>query len=630
MKFRKKQTLFFFFILLLFLILGANFLYALEIQYPNLPGGPTPPTTTSTLPDYVNYLFYLALWTGIILAAGLLAYAGFLYITAFNKPDRIISARQWVKSAVLGLLILFTSILVLESIDPQFTVLRLGPFEKIESIKKEEIPEPKLESILSSIHIKLPFSQLIMKIFENYISDISQQGPKIPRMQSIKQNAIQTLIIAEKLKEQNEQLKNLTAKCSCYELGPGNTSSGCTSDPCYSVREDVANLEDMDDIEIKNLEQIELLKKERGKTIAELKDLKIELNRLERVEKFIRYCPAFLKDSYAQFLARKKHYENQGGIVREFDFWDDISVVYLNKKGEETTDWATFACLIGGNALSVAESPFEKELEKGPEEEIKTWEGSKACSAEIPVGEIIDRAKRLTRLLIEKLENLISLDKSMIEATDQMEVLINQCSSQRCILQQGVCIGDPCPRQEIANQFAKIEQIFERQIEEKEQGIKNIVANPEFEEKEKKEKIGVIALINPDNPNSVVSKLLDDLDKIEKVGIGEQGQSTGTRAIRHPLQVCESPEYGQALFTCRRAVGNLGPEGKGIGTCCLDEIVFQECLNECYLENGGKEYKKCLQECLDRKSLEAKAKGVIRPEEIARCRHLLNFYCCEK
>ena len=59
----------------------------------------------------------------------------------------------------------------------------------------------------------------------------------------------------------------------------------------------------------------------------------------------------------------------------------------------------------------------------------------------------------------------------------------------------------------------------------------------------------------------------------------------------------------------------------------MDEIVFQECLDECYIE---KNYKQCLDKCLKKKSLEAKAAGAIRPEEIAQCRHLLNFYCCEK
>jgi len=77
-------------------------------------------------------------------------------------------------------------------------------------------------------------------------------------------------------------------------------------------------------------------------------------------------------------------------------------------------------------------------------------------------------------------------------------------------------------------------------------------------------------------------------------------------------------------------VGRLGPEGKVIGTCCMDEIVFQECLNKCYLEQGEGKYKQCINQCLEEKSLEAKAAGAIRPEEIASCRHLLNFYCCEK
>ena len=624
---KKGKQIFIFFILLLFLVLGANFIYALEVKYPNLPVGPDPPTATSTLPDYVNYLFYLALYVGAVLSLSVLIYAGFLYVTSFNKPQRLISARQWIKSAVLGLLILFISVLILETINPQFAVLELPPLEKIETIEKQEAPSLELKSTLSSIHVRLPFGQLIMKIFETYISDVSQLELKIPRTQRIITNVNETSHVAEKLKNQNERLVKLTEQCSCYNVSPGNTPSGCSSDPCYSVREDVANSEDMDDIKLSNLEQINLLKQERNKTITENKDLKTELDRLKRVENFIRYCPALLKDSYAQFLDRKKSYENQGGTVREFDFWDNISITYLDKKGRETTDWATFVCLIGGNVLSISESPFEEELTKGPEEEIETWEGSKACSSEIPVGEIIDRAKRGAHLLINKLEELIVLDKKIIEATDQMQVLINQCSSQRCILQQGVCIGNPCPTAEIIKKMEEIKETFDR--------INIITKNPEPQEKERKEEIGIIPLINFNDPNSFISELIKDLDNIKEAGKDEQGRPIGTIGIRHPLEACETPEYKQLLFTCRNSVGKLGPEGKGVGTCCMDEIVFQECLNECYLEKGENfekedKYKKCLQECLDKKSLEAKEAGAIKPEEIARCRHLLNFYCCEK
>jgi len=424
---KKKQKLIFF-ILLLFLILGANFIYALEVKYPPIysPDRLITLTTESTLPDYVNYVFYLALWIGIGLSFVLLFYAGFLYLTSFNNPERITSARQWIKAAILGLLILLTSILVLESINPQLTILELSSIDKIETDKREIVPDPELKSVLSSIHVKLPFGQLIMKIFETYNFNAGSQEPKKPRISRIMENTSNLLDIAEKLKDQNEKLANLTKQCSCYNVNPGNTPSGCSSDPCYNVRKDIT--ENMDD----NLEQLNLLKQERDKTIVENKELKTELDRLERIEKFIRYCPALLKDSYSQFLIRKEHYENQEGIVREFDFWDDLSIVYLNKEGKKTTDWATFVCLIGGNALSVGESPFEEELEKGHEEEIETWKSSSACSIEIPVGEIIDRAKRITALLINKLEQLIILEKEMIEAVDQMQVLISQCSSQRC------------------------------------------------------------------------------------------------------------------------------------------------------------------------------------------------------
>ncbi len=90
------------------------------------------------------------------------------------------------------------------------------------------------------------------------------------------------------------------------------------------------------------------------------------------------------------------------------------------------------------------------------------------------------------------------------------------------------------------------------------------------------------------------------------------------------MEEAEIPELIISLLSCedaKRGVGPKTPAGDIIQKCCLNaegEEDFQGCLGKCYLEEGYKKYKECLHACLETKS-----------EEIIKCRHRLNFYCCQ-
>jgi len=665
--------------LLLFLLLGANFVFALEVNYPQVPGVTAPqdflndPSIPSEeiLSLYIKYIFNLVIWVGGVIALGALIYGGIRYLTSAGKPEAMVSARNQISAAFFGLLLLFSSYLVFQVINPELLILKTPTLVEIEPIEIKYISPPSIKAVYSSIDVELPFGRVIERIFETYISDLPNSVVREPRMERIKENVSTTLEIAEKLKNNSEKLKELAHQCSCQSTEPENPCGGnkgennttwkcdcggcgetlpCTSDPCAKVRSEIEELEQ------DNLEQIELLKQEQQKTLAEIKDLGIELKRLERTKSFIQYCPGSFENSYAQFLDLKKVYESGGGIVREIRFWDDIIIPYVNKEGRQAPEWATFLCTIGGDILPSTWELYEEEEKKPEEFEFK----EEACSIEIPVGEIIDRTIRTARLLIARLEKLVVLDKEIIGAVDEMHVWISQCSSKRgcerrctcfhCGCGSDPCInlckgwiyccadsspaysgeckhrdedkGIPCPYEEIDNQLEKIKNIFERDPDDEEEGIKNVVENPKPDQIEKKERIGIISLIDPDDPNSVVSKILKEMDYIQKL-------ESGIRGIRYPLQICGTESHEGVLLVCKDARGRLGPQGRRIKTCCLEEQVFQDCLEKCYLE-VEEQYQICLQECLNQKTEEAEARGVPRAEEIARCRHLLNYFCCEE
>jgi len=602
----KKVKLIFLFVVFSF-FLSTGFVFALEINYPNVPGATPPQEFLPTappeqiLPLYVKYIFNLIIWTGGIIAFGVLIYAGIRYLISAGKPEVIISAKNQISSAFLGILLLLSSSLILKLLNPQLVVLEIPEPEPVEGVERQEASPPPAEFHLSSINTEIPFAKIIEeKIFE------------AARMTRIKEKTAPTPEIAGELVEINNQLSQETEECACYDNtvpNPRCRSCGncppkeCTCDPCKPVRSNIEKLEQ------KNLEKLDELKEEQKKTIEEIRPLKEELGKLERAEKLMLECKLAPLASLAEFLGTKKFYITNKWLILDIKFWDTILTI---------EDWANFYCPVSGTIWGGEQPPAEStttatttglsyaEVPQGAEETM-------ACSTEIPVGEIIDRAKRIGSKLVERLEALVAADNELISAVDEMQVLVSQCSSKNCFpvcyCYKGKCIevgcfGSPCPSAEISEQAKKIEQI--------QKDIEKLV------KEEKKEEMGIIPIID-----KVVPKLLEDVDKL----------------IRKPMKQCISeisPEMleGQPqviLSDCESALRAIGPKGKIIENCCYEQPEFKECLNNCYLEKGQEKYKKCLEECLKKKSDDLKGAGKTRGGEIiATCRHKINFYCCGK
>lgn len=362
----------------------------------------------------------------------------------------------------------------------------------------------------------------------------------------------------------------------------------CTCDPCKNVRGDIEKIEQQE-----NLPRIEELKAENIKTIEETKQLKFELGKLERLEDLMRGCPLPLLESLASFFSKTVLFKDQDWILRKIKVWDEINIVYYSDKlKQKVYDWATFYCSVGGTFREKLLSAATAEV---PTEEIPTGETpeevlSLACKSEAPIGEIIDRTKRTTKLLIAKLETLNDFQGEMISAVDKMHVLVSQCTSQRCtsicitILKKCVkrCVGTPCPFGKISKQAEKI-----REIQEKIDKLVN---------ETKKEEMGIIPIID-----KVVAKILEDLNK----------------EIRKTMSLCVSETIEETtgfLGSCDITIGGISP----YKLCCDEQIKeFQECLEACYLEEGHQKYRACLRDCLEKK-----------PGSIKWCQHYLNFYCC--
>jgi len=101
----------------------------LGVEYPDVLGD-APETTTTLVPEYVNYIFNFLIFISGFIALGVIIMAGYQYFTSAGSPEKMSDARDKIKAALLGLLILLGSYLILYNINPNlvsFDLPRLRP-----------------------------------------------------------------------------------------------------------------------------------------------------------------------------------------------------------------------------------------------------------------------------------------------------------------------------------------------------------------------------------------------------------------------------------------------------------------------------------------------------------------------
>ena len=100
----------------------------LSVQIPGLTsfGQVTCDSTSCTIPwlsNYINGLYRYGIGAVVILAVITMIIAGVVWITAGGKEERISDAKQWVAGSLMGLLVAFSSYIILDIINPALIVL---------------------------------------------------------------------------------------------------------------------------------------------------------------------------------------------------------------------------------------------------------------------------------------------------------------------------------------------------------------------------------------------------------------------------------------------------------------------------------------------------------------------------
>jgi hypothetical protein len=81
----------------------------------------------------INQFYQFALLISGLLAFGAIVYGGIKYILAAGNPSGQTEGREWIKSALLGLLLLLGAYLVLNTINPNLTKLSLPGLTPIQA-----------------------------------------------------------------------------------------------------------------------------------------------------------------------------------------------------------------------------------------------------------------------------------------------------------------------------------------------------------------------------------------------------------------------------------------------------------------------------------------------------------------
>jgi len=218
--------------LLLAFLFQADSVFALEIKYPPVPNALTPQEIEKKidtgeipeedrLPLYFKYYFNLSLIIIILICAGVIVYGGVLYLTAAGKAAVLVSARQWITSGILGLLILFSSYLILVTINPQLAILKLPWLKEISLPPKYVVSELQK----TATYTEIPLGQLIE---EKIITPEAEK--KFQTLLETTQKAVER---SKELKQKLEELNALVKACSCGKSNCEAWARGFCPLHCY-------------------------------------------------------------------------------------------------------------------------------------------------------------------------------------------------------------------------------------------------------------------------------------------------------------------------------------------------------------------------------------------------------------
>ncbi len=98
---------------------------ATEVTWPTAPLTGANLQEGSEFHEFIEYVYGWGVGVGALFTFAMIIYGGFMYMVSSGDPGRVKDAVSRIKSAVLGMIILLSSFIILNTINPQLT--RIGP-----------------------------------------------------------------------------------------------------------------------------------------------------------------------------------------------------------------------------------------------------------------------------------------------------------------------------------------------------------------------------------------------------------------------------------------------------------------------------------------------------------------------
>lgn len=107
-----------------FIKAGFALALELEIHYPNIFGFSI--NNTSSFPEYIRYFFNLGMILAAFITVIVIAFGGIYYLVDYGRGKFTSEAKDWIKSGIMGLIIVFCSYLIAYTINPDLVFLKFG------------------------------------------------------------------------------------------------------------------------------------------------------------------------------------------------------------------------------------------------------------------------------------------------------------------------------------------------------------------------------------------------------------------------------------------------------------------------------------------------------------------------
>jgi len=127
---RIMKKFFLFFLSTVFFIVPV-LVFAQATISPTIPGMASAATTSTPPGVFIAGFYNFALMIGGVLAFGAIVWGGILYASSAGNPGKQSEGRDWIKSALLGLLLLAGAYLILHTINPDLVNLNMPTLSAI-------------------------------------------------------------------------------------------------------------------------------------------------------------------------------------------------------------------------------------------------------------------------------------------------------------------------------------------------------------------------------------------------------------------------------------------------------------------------------------------------------------------